>query len=596
MTKTKSSINSIFKELVPRYPKQFGLLFLLLVIEGVIATLYLLSIMPLADFLFDPTLTKVSLVTKFVIKIFNIFNWSISFCKFGILFVTLNFVKSALEVNIRYAILKIKYAVVRGLFNDILTKFFGARWQFFSGEDNGRMLNTMHKELDVVGDSLGTLATLLAIFVQICIYLLVPIVLDAELTITAIGLSLIMAVPFLMLNKLGYRLGKQNTDTANNVMGILSELLQAAKLIIGFGRQKEVIKRQLKAFDEHRFATLRSQILTTAIPKFFQPLAMLAVIIAISNSLRHNIELSKLAAIMWSLLAAIPAMTTLLQSKIAISNFMPSYDQLLLLRYRAAKFEEVEGNLIFNKISESIKLKALSFNYPDRSRTLINVDLEIKKGHMTALVGESGSGKSTISDLILGLQIPETGHVLIDGISLSEFKQNTFRERIGYVPQDSMLFHTTIRENLLWSYDKAKENDLWVALKLANAENFVRELPDGIDTIVGDRGVRLSGGQRQRIALARALLRKPELLILDEATSALDSESEKLIQQSIELIAEQTTILIIAHRLSTIAKADQVYVLNKGAIVESGAFSILSKTKGSILNKMLQNQQTSAIS
>ena len=343
-------------------------------------------------------------------------------------------------------------------------------------------------------------------------------------------------------------------------------------------------------------ATLRSQILTSAIPKFFQPLAMLAVIIAISNSLRHNIELSKLAAIMWSLFAAIPAMTTLLQSKIAISNFMPSYDQLTLLRYRAAKFEEVEGNLIFNKISQSIILKALSFNYPDRSRTLINVDLEIKKGHMTALVGESGSGKSTISDLILGLQIPEKGHVLIDGISLSEFKQNTFRERVGYVPQDSMLFHTTIRENLLWSYDKAKENDLWVALKLANAENFVRELPDGIDTIVGDRGVRLSGGQRQRIALARALLRKPELLILDEATSALDSESEKLIQQSIELIAEQTTILIIAHRLSTIAKADQVYVLNKGAIVESGAFSILSKTKGSILNKMLQNQQTSAIS
>lgn len=162
---------------------------------------------------------------------------------------------------------------------------------------------------------------------------------------------------------------------------------------------------------------------------------------------------------------------------------------------------------------------------------------------MTALVGESGSGKSTVTDLVLGMQIPERGQVLIDGVSLGDWKQNSFRERVGYVPQDPLLFNTSIRNNLLWSFEQANEDDLWGALRLANAEGFVKELPQGIDTLVGDRGVRLSGGQRQRIALARALLRKPELLILDEATSSLDSESELLIQQSIEQVAQDTRIV-----------------------------------------------------
>jgi ATP-binding cassette subfamily B protein len=230
------------------------------------------------------------------------------------------------------------------------------------------------------------------------------------------------------------------------------------------------------------------------------------------------------------------------------------------------------------------------FTYPGRTQTLVDISLFIGKGQMTALVGESGSGKSTITDLLLGLQIPDKGTVLIDGAPLDEWQQNSFRERVGYVPQDPQLFHSSIRDNLLWSYKDASVGDLWAALQLANAEAFVKELPQGIDTVVGDRGIRLSGGQRQRIALARALLRKPELLILDEATSALDSESEMLIQHAIEQVALYTTIVVVAHRLSTIAKADQVYVLRQGRVVEEGSFSVLSLKSGGILNSMLEAQ------
>lgn len=590
--KQKSTILAIFKEFLTNYLRQFSLLFVLLIIEGVVAALSLLAIVPMADFLLDPSLGKASRITKIVINFFEAMGWAHTFWTFGILFVSLNLVKGFMEVVIRYAILKIKYAVIRGLFNDALSTFFRARWGFFSSADNGQLLNTMNKELNTIGDTLGQLATLLAQIIQVFIYLAVPLWLNAKMTLTAIGLCVLLGSPFLLLHRISYRLGKKNTETANEAMGILSELLQAARLILGFGRQVQARERYLKAFDEHAHVTLQSQTLSTAVPKFFQPLCMLAAVVAMGLALQKKVPVSELAAVMWSLLAAIPILAALLQSNVTVSNFLPSYEQLVSLRRKAADFEEVEGKLIFSSLQDCIEFKNVIFTYPGRSQTLTGINLTINKGQMTALVGHSGSGKSTVTDLLLGLQVPESGQVLIDGISLNDWKQNSFRERIGYVPQDPMLFHSSIRDNLLWSFEEADENALWQALRLANAETFIKELPEGIDTLVGDRGIRLSGGQRQRIALARALLRKPELLILDEATSALDSESERLIQQSIEEVAKDTTILVVAHRLSTIAKANQVYVLNNGYVVEEGSFQILSKTDGSILNGMLAVQQS----
>ena len=590
MTKKNSSIVAIFSEFLTNYPRHFGLLFLLLVVEGAAAALSVLAIVPMADFMLDPSLGKPSRITQVVIKGLGAIGWHPTFWILGMLFVASNLLKGGLEVTIRYAILRIKYAVVRGLFGDALHTFFKARWGFFSSSDHGRLLNTLNKELNTIGDTLGHLATLFAQIIQLCIYLAVPIWLNAQMTLTALGLALLFGTPFMLLYGVSYRLGKRNTETANIAMGVLSEILGAARLILGFGRQDQARERYLDAFDRHVEVTLPSQALATAVPKFFQPLAMLAVVVAMGVAVQQEVPISELAAVMWSLLAALPILSALLQGNISISNFLPSYEQLVSLRQSAVEFEELQGDRDFSLLEHGIEFKDLSFTYPGRVQTLTGVNLHLRKGQMVALVGESGSGKSTVTDLVLGLQIPGKGQVLIDGVPLGDWKQNSFRERVGYVPQDPQLFHSTIRDNLLWSYADAKEDDLWEALRLANAAAFVKELPQGINTVVGDRGVRLSGGQRQRIALARALLRKPELLILDEATSALDSESERLIQQSIEQVAHDTTILVVAHRLSTIAKADQVYVLRQGRVVEEGPFSVLSVRPGGILNAMLAAQ------
>lgn len=588
--KKRQSILAIFCEFARSYPRQFIALFILLLIEGLASALSIMTLVPVADYLVDPSLSHPSRVTQIIVTGLAALGVSPDFWVLGALFVITNLMKGLLDVAIRYAILRIKYAVVRGLFGDALEVFFKARWEFFSGAHQGKLLNTLSKELSVIGDTLGHLATLFAQIFQLIIYLAVPIWLNAGLTLTALGLAMLFGAPFMLLHRLSYRLGKLNSETSNLHIGILSEVLGAARLILGFGRQEQARMRYLSALDEHTKVTLRSQTLSTAIPKFFQPLAMLAIVIALGSALKQQAHVSELAAVMWSLLAAMPLLSSLLQGNISISNFLPSYEQLIALRKNAKELEETQGQLPYLGLGVGIDLEDVSFAYPKRSKILHNINLHIRKGQLTALVGESGSGKSTITDLILGLQIPGDGRVLVDGMPLRDLKLNNFRDRVGYVPQDPQLFHVSIRENLLWSFDGASESDIWRALRLANAEEFVKELPQGIDTLVGDRGIRLSGGQRQRIALARALIRKPDLLILDEATSALDSESERLIQLSIDQVAKDTTILVVAHRLSTIAKAQQVYVLSKGRVIEKGAFSVLAENPGGILNAMIKAQ------
>jgi ATP-binding cassette subfamily C protein len=223
----------------------------------------------------------------------------------------------------------------------------------------------------------------------------------------------------------------------------------------------------------------------------------------------------------------------------------------------------------------------VSFSYDRAAIAVSDLNLVIPAGSTTAFVGPSGAGKSTIADLLLGLLTPDRGDIIIDGQPLTADVQASWRGQIGYVPQDTLLFHSTIRENLLWGCPEAGDEEIEEALRLASADVFVKGLTGGLNTVVGDRGVLLSGGERQRLSLARALLRRPRLLILDEATSSLDSENEARIQEAIDLLHARMTIVIITHRLSTIRRADMIHVVDEGRIVESGTWhDLLARGSG----------------
>ena len=247
----------------------------------------------------------------------------------------------------------------------------------------------------------------------------------------------------------------------------------------------------------------------------------------------------------------------------------------------AAAAEDRSAGAPFHTLETGLELRDVTFRYEnDGDAAVDGVTLRVPRNGMMAIVGGSGAGKSTLIDLIAGVQRPESGAVLIDGTDLGQLDLVSWRRRIGYVTQDVIVFNDTLRNNLLFSHPQAGDGAIEDGLRAAQLADLVQTLPRGLDTILGEGGVRLSGGQKQRLALARALIGKPELLLLDEATSSLDNESERKIQRAIESIANTLTIVVVAHRLTTVRKADLIYVMEGGRIVESGTFDALLARNG----------------
>ncbi|MDG1046624.1 MAG: ABC transporter ATP-binding protein, partial [Bacteroidia bacterium] len=240
---------------------------------------------------------------------------------------------------------------------------------------------------------------------------------------------------------------------------------------------------------------------------------------------------------------------------------------------------EVRKQTIKN-INGDIKFNAVSFNYEGSKEVLHDISFEAKAGTVTALVGSSGSGKSTIAGLAATFLTPKNGEVTIDDYDLSKVKLSSYRQHLGVVLQDDFLFEGSIRENILFPRPMASDHELEVAVKAAYVNEFTDRFEKGLDTVIGERGVKLSGGQRQRIAIARALLANPKIILLDEATSNLDNESERFIQKSLEVLMKDRTTFVIAHRLSTIQQADQILVIEDGQIVEKGKHQELLDKKG----------------
>ena len=594
----KSKITDIFREFFQKYTKLLLAFIGTLIVEGAVVAVSVLSVLPLADYLVDPTLSSPNYVTQKVLDILKIISIEPSFIIFGSIFVVLNLIKAVSNILIRYILLKIKYVILQKLTLDTLHKFFDARWGFFSKSNQGLLINTLNKELTIIGDTVGHLALIASYFFQLLFYLITPMIINYKLTLTTLIMSLIFLYPLFILNNLGYRFGQKNTSTANANTQTFTEIFQAAKLIIGFGNQTKAKNRYENTFNAHVNATIKSQTLTAAISIIVQPLIIFAAIISIGFIIDDKINIPELSAVFWSLMAALPLLGKIVHGRISISNFIPSYEQLNLLRTNAADHKEFSGTKSFERLNDKIEFKNVSFKYPGRYLGLNNCNILFKKKKVTAITGKSGSGKTTISDLILGLQKTNKGKVLIDNIEINDFNINNFRHKIGYVPQESFLFNTSIENNLLWAINGGKSNkfdekflmkknerDVKVqeCLRLANIDKFIDSLPDGIKTEVGDRGTRLSGGQKQRISLARALIRDPEILILDEATSSIDDDTEKSILSSLNKLKDSMTIILIAHRLSTLSCADEIYVLDQGEIVESGSFQDLSSNKDSLI-------------
>ena len=458
---------------------------------------------------------------------------------------------------------------------------------YFATTKSGELINTITSEIEKFKNIFNGSAFLFTRGLTIAIYLMSMILISWQLSLIAIMLFTLMAVGLSTLNK-QVRERSFEISTANGKFTTTAiEFISGIRTIQSFATQDFERKRYYKASEDFVGASVRIIRLWAMVKPLAEGIATTILIgmilVAFTGVLTNGpLKVASLLTFLFILVRLVPIIQDVNGTRAVLSSLHGSAENIKQLLRTDNKTYFKNGKAEFAGLKHSMEFVDVDFGYDTNNLVLKNITLSIERGKMTALVGASGAGKTTLADLIPRFYDPTQGKVLIDGIDIRQFEINSLRRQLAIVSQDTFIFNTSVRNNIVYGKEGATELEIQEAARLANALEFIQDMPEGFETQLGDRGVRLSGGQRQRIAIARALLRNPEILILDEATSALDSVSERLIQESIEKLSVGRTVIAIAHRLSTIAKADKVVVLEQGRIVEEGNYQGLLERRGNL--------------
>jgi len=452
---------------------------------------------------------------------------------------------------------------------------------YFHHEEVGKLTNTLTTQVDQGQSVMSTIINMVSIIGLTGAYLAVALMISPLLTGVALGILLVLTLAMQFFIARARKLGVRLVQAQGELQSAAMESLSGVRVIKAF---------LLEPFRQTHFAAKATETgrviyginRNTGQSQIVGELALFIIIggivyIAVAFV---ELDLTVIVALLFVLYRLSPKVNLFNSHRQSLALSMASLHHIKTTLDETAAPTIVTGHKQFERFRSGVALTNVCFSYDGGPSVLDDASIYIEKGKMTALVGTSGAGKSTLIDLLLRFYDPVKGSLLVDGTDLRELDLASWRRSVSVVSQDIFLFNDTIANNiLLWKLDSNWE-DVVDAAKQAYAHDFIQQLSDGYDTVVGDRGLNLSGGQRQRIALARAVLRKPEFLILDEATSSLDSESEAVIQKYIDEIRGTCTIMVVAHRMSTIKDADRIAVLEHGKIVEEGDWDSLLAAEG----------------
>jgi subfamily B ATP-binding cassette protein MsbA len=494
--------------------------------------------------------------------------------------VTLSYLAGYVNIWMREAILhRIRRQVVDQLHSISLS--------YFSKTRAGNLINSMTNEVQRLRQLINVASQILVQVFMLTAYATAIVWISWQLSLIALVLCLGV---FLAMNMLlrQLRAGGQSIKQSNGrITSVVAELIGGVRTITEFGTKDYEARRFNVVSEEARDVIAATGTRSAVVPAISHGLASTALVVMVIVAVQFLVmdglmSTAALLAFVVALLRLLPILKTINGLRAQWSVYASALDDISDLLRTDDKPFLLDGHRSLDTFSEEIRLRNVSFGYEPNQRVIHNVSATIPKGRITALVGGSGAGKSTLADLIARFYDPDEGVIELDNVPLPEYRIADLRQKIAVVNQHTFLFNDTVRNNITYGLDGVTDAEVHEVARKANALDFIEEMPHGFDEMLGDRGARLSGGQRQRIAIARALLRDPEILILDEATSALDSVSEKLVQDSMELLMQDRTVIIVAHRLSTVEGADNVIVMESGRIVEQGAYHDLLARKGQL--------------
>ena len=512
----------------------------------------------------------------------------------GIVTVCMNFFSNLFRYSAAMTVERLRTNTIQRMRDEMYTRVLNMNVGYFSDQRKGDIMQKITGDVMVVQYCItNTLQVAFRDPFLIIGYLTLMVSISWELSLFAV---VFLPIVGLIIGSIVKRLrhpAKRAQERMADMVSMLDESLTGIKIVKGYNATKFIVDK-FKAINTH-FSNLvigmaKRQQLASPMSEFLGITAV-AVILVFGGTLEANGMLGGAGFI--AFIAAFSQITRPLRSFIDqfanINQGVAAGERIFSIIDAESAVKDKEDAVEFEGLNDSIELRNVHFTYDGEREVINDVNITIKRGQTVALVGPSGGGKSTLSELIPRFYDTTEGDILFDGRSIKDYKQESLRQKMSIVSQETVLFNDTIEGNILMGRPSATHEEVVEASKVANAHGFIMEKEEGYDTNIGDRGTQLSGGQRQRLSIARAVLKNPEILILDEATSALDTESEKLVQDALTNLLKGRTSIVIAHRLSTIYNADRIYVIDQGRVAEEGTHQELLD-KGGIYAHLIEMQ------